>query len=100
PLAGHIARREELRLQAIEDKIAAELDLGRHARAVAELETLTRAPPLRERLWGALMIALYRSDQQAEALAAYERARTTLAEELGIDPTHDLRALHERILRQ
>jgi serine/threonine protein kinase/WD40 repeat protein/DNA-binding SARP family transcriptional activator len=99
-LAGDIARLEELRLQAIEDKIAAELDLGRHARAVAELETLTRAHPLRERLWGELMLALYRSDQQAEALAAYERARTTLAEELGIDPTHDLRALHERILRQ
>jgi serine/threonine protein kinase/WD40 repeat protein len=99
-LAGEIARLEELRLQAIEDKIAAELDLGHHAAAVAELETLTRTHPLRERLWGELMLALYRSDQQADALAAFDRARTTLAEELGIDPSHELRVLHERILRQ
>ena len=99
-LAGQIARLEELRLQAIEEKISAELDLGHHSRVVAELETLTRTHPLRERLWGELMLALYRSERQGEALAAFERARTILAEELGIDPSRELRLLHERILRQ
>jgi WD40 repeat protein/DNA-binding SARP family transcriptional activator len=99
-LSGEIARLEELRLQATEEKIAAELDLGREARVVAELETLTRTHPLRERLWGELMLALYRLDRQAEALSAFERARALLAEELGIDPSRDLQVLHERILRQ
>jgi serine/threonine protein kinase/WD40 repeat protein len=99
-LAGEIARLEELRLQAIEEKVAAELDLGHHVRVIAELETLTRTHPLRERLWAELMLALYRSDRQGEALAAYDRARAILSEELGIDPSPDLRALHERILRQ
>jgi serine/threonine protein kinase/WD40 repeat protein len=99
-LAGQIARLEELRLQAIEEKISAELDLGHHSRVVVELETLTRTHPLRERLWGELMLALYRSDRQGEALAVFERARTILAEELGIDPSRELRLLHERILRQ
>ena len=99
-LAGEIARLEELRLEAIEEKAAAELQLGHHIRVVAELETLTRLHPLRERLWGELMLALYRSDRQGEALAAFDRARTMLSEELGIDPSHELRLLHERILRQ
>ncbi len=99
-LSGEIARLEELRLQATEEKIEAELDLGREARVVADLETLTRAHPLRERLWGELMLALYRLDRQAEALAAFERARTILAEDLGIDPSRELQVLHERILRQ
>jgi WD40 repeat protein/DNA-binding SARP family transcriptional activator len=99
-LAGQIARLEELRLQAIEEKISAELDLGHHSRVVVELETLTRTHPLRERLWDELMLALYRSDRQGEALAAFERARTILAEELGIDPSRELRLLHERILQQ
>jgi WD40 repeat protein/DNA-binding SARP family transcriptional activator/tRNA A-37 threonylcarbamoyl transferase component Bud32 len=99
-LAGQIARLEELRLQAIEEKISAELDLGHHSRVVVELETLTRTHPLRERLWGELMLALYRSDRQGEALAAFERARTILAEQLGIDPSRELRLLHESILRQ
>jgi WD40 repeat protein/serine/threonine protein kinase len=99
-LTGEIARLEELRLQALEEKVAAELDLGHDARVIAELETLTRTHPLRERLWGELMLALYRSDRQAEALAAFDRARTTLSDELGIDPSHELRSLHERILRQ
>jgi WD40 repeat protein/serine/threonine protein kinase len=99
-LAGEIARLEELRLQAIEEKVAAELELGYNAGVVAELETLTRTHPLRERLWGELMLALYRSNRQGEALAAFDRARTMLAEELGIDPSHELRVLHERLLRQ
>ena len=99
-LSGEIARLEELRLQAMEEKIDAELELGHHAGAVAELESLTRSHPLRDRLWGELMLALYRSDRQGEALAAFERARTFLSEELGIDPSQELRVLHERILRQ
>ena len=99
-LTGEIARLEELRLQALEEKIEARLDLGRHVQVIAELEGLTQAHPLRERLWGGLMLALYRSDRQAEALAAFERARTVLTEELGIDPSRDLQLLHERILRQ
>ncbi|HEX5901944.1 MAG TPA: BTAD domain-containing putative transcriptional regulator [Actinomycetota bacterium] len=99
-LAGEIARLEELRLQAVEEKLSAEIELGQHVRVVTELETLTRTHPLREHLWGALMLALYRSDRQGEALAAFDRARTILADELGIDPSHDLRSLHERILRQ
>ena len=99
-LAGEIARLEELRLQAIEEKVASELQLGRHNGVIAELESLMRIHPLRERLWGELMLALYRSDRQGEALAAFGRARTILSEELGIDPSHELRLLHERILRQ
>ncbi len=99
-LTGEIARLEELRLQALEEKIDARLELGRHVQVIAELEGLTRTHPLRERLWRGLMLALYRSDRQAEALTAFERARTVLAEELGIDPSRDLQLLHERILRQ
>jgi serine/threonine protein kinase/WD40 repeat protein len=99
-LSGEIARLEELRLQALEERFGAELDLGHHASVVAELESLTRLQPLRERFWGELMLALYRCDRQGEALAAFERARTILSEELGIDPSPELRRLHERILRQ
>jgi serine/threonine protein kinase/WD40 repeat protein len=99
-LTGDIARLEELRLQALEEKIEARLELGRHVQVIAELEGLTKTHPLRERLCRELMLALYRSDRQAEALAAFERARTVLAEELGIDPSRDLQLLHERILRQ
>ena len=99
-LSGEIARLEELHLQATEEKIDAELDLGQHAAVVVELETLTRAHPLRERFWAELMLALYRLDRQAEALSAYERARAILADELGIDPSPDLRSLHQKILLQ
>jgi len=99
-LTADIVRLEELRLQALEEKIDARLELGRHVQVIAELEGLTQAHPLRERLWRSLMLALYRTDRQAEALAAFERARTELAEELGIDPSRDLQLLHERILRQ
>ena len=99
-LTGEIARLEELRLQVLEEMIDARLELGRHVQVVAELESLTRTHPLRERLWRGLMLALYRADRQAEALAAFERARSVLVEELGIDPSRDLQLLHERILRQ
>jgi WD40 repeat protein/serine/threonine protein kinase len=99
-LQPEIARLEELRLAALEDRIAAELELGRHRELVPELETLVGAHPFRERLWLHLMTALYRSERQADALAAFHRARDLLAEELGIDPSPELRRLHERILRQ
>jgi serine/threonine protein kinase/WD40 repeat protein/DNA-binding winged helix-turn-helix (wHTH) protein len=94
------ARLDELRLGAIEDRIEAELTIGEQASVTGELETLTAQHPLRERLWGQLMLALYRAGRQAEALAAFQRARETLAEELGIDPSPELRRLHERILQQ
>ena len=99
-LAGEIARLDELRTQAMEARLAADLDDGRHGEVIGELESLTRQMPLRERLWGSLVLALYRSGRQADALAAYQRARDVLAEELGVDPSPDLQRLHERILRQ
>jgi WD40 repeat protein/DNA-binding SARP family transcriptional activator/type II secretory pathway predicted ATPase ExeA len=98
-LQGEIARLEELRLSIVEDRIAAELAQGHAGPLVGELESLTAAHPLRERLWGALMLALYRSERQAEALAAYDRARRLLDDELGIDPSSSLQQLHEQILR-
>ncbi len=99
-LQGEIVRLTELRSLATEEAMSAELALGRHKGLVAELESLTRADPLRERLWGMLMTALYRSGRQADALAAYGRARDELAEQLGIDPSRGLQRLHERMLAQ
>jgi len=99
-LAAEIARLNELRLQALEDRMAADLAEGRHGEVVGELEALTRELPLRERLWELLMLALYRSRRPADALAAFERARDGLARELGVDPSPDLRRLHEGILRE
>ncbi|HMD94055.1 MAG TPA: AfsR/SARP family transcriptional regulator [Trebonia sp.] len=90
---------ERLRLQAIEWRVEADLRLGRHANLVLELEALTAEHPLRERFHAQLMLALYRSGRPAEALAAFESARQTLAEQLGVHPGPDLRRLHERILR-
>jgi len=95
-----IARIEERRLLATEDRIDADLALGRHAELVGELRGLTSEQPLRERLWGQLILALYRSGRQAEALQAYQEARRMLADELGIDPSQDLRRLEGAILRQ
>ena len=99
-LLGEIARLEELRLTATEERTATRLDLGHHVEVVAELEAATAAHPLRERLWGQLILALYRSGRQAEALAAFEHARGLLADELGIDPSRELQDLHKRVLRQ
>ena len=99
-LQPEIARLEELRLAATEERVGAELDLGRHRELIPELETLVASFPYRERLWAHLMTALYRSGRQAEALGAFHRARDLLAEELGIDPSPELRTLQERILRQ
>jgi len=93
-------RLEELRLVALEDRLAAELALGGHASATAELEELVGRYPFRERLHGLLMLALYRSGRQAEALGAFRAARRTLGEELGIDPSRWLRQLETDILRQ
>jgi DNA-binding SARP family transcriptional activator len=90
----------ELRLVAIEERIEAELELGRAADLVGELEALVRENPLRERPRGQLMLALYRSGRQAEALQAYQDARRMLVDELGIEPTPALQQLHASILRQ
>jgi DNA-binding SARP family transcriptional activator len=94
-----IARLEELRLAAHELRIEADLALGRDAALVAELEELVAGHPLRERLRGYLMLALYRSGRQAEALEAYHEARRTLVEELGIEPGPALQDLEKAILR-
>jgi DNA-binding SARP family transcriptional activator len=95
-----IVRLEELRLTALEQRIEVDLALGRHAELVAELEELVGAQPLRERVRGQLMLALYRSGRQAEALEAYRAARSALLEELGIEPSAPLRELEKAILRQ
>ncbi len=94
-----IARLEEQRTAAREDLVAAELELGRHAQLVGELEALVAKHPLRERLRGQLMLALYRSGRQAEALEAYRHAREALVDELGIDPSPELQQLEQAILR-
>ena len=94
------ARLEELRLAALECRAEADLALGHHAELVGELEELVAGEPFRERLWVHLMLALYRSGRQAEALRAYRQLRGNLADQLGIDPSPELRRLEERILRQ
>jgi DNA-binding SARP family transcriptional activator len=93
-------RLEELRLVVLEDRLAAELALGRHAGAAAELAELVGLHPFRERLHGLWMLALYRSGRQAEALGVFQSARRLLGEELGIDPSPWLRRLEGDILRQ
>ncbi|GFH38202.1 AfsR/SARP family transcriptional regulator [Streptomyces pacificus] len=93
------ARLEEWRLQLLETRLELDLDLGRHADAVSELTALTAAHPLRERLRELLMLALYRSGRQAEALAVYADTRRLLADELGVDPRPELSTLQQRILR-
>jgi DNA-binding SARP family transcriptional activator len=95
-----ITRLEELRLTALERRIEADLALGRHGELVGELEALTREHPLRERFRRQLMLALYRSGRQAEALATYQDARRVLVDQLGIDPTPSLQELERAILRQ
>ena len=98
--AGERARLGELRLAVTEDAIEADLALGRHAECAEALQCLVEAHPLRERFWGQLMVALYRSERQADALRAFQQARTTLAEELGIEPGPELRRLESAILAQ
>jgi DNA-binding SARP family transcriptional activator/DNA-binding beta-propeller fold protein YncE len=93
-----IARLDELRLAALEDRIEADLALGRHHQVVAELESLTAAHPLRERLRAQLMLALYRCGRKADALDAYRDGRRRSVEELGLEPGPALRELEARIL--
>jgi DNA-binding SARP family transcriptional activator len=95
-----IARLDELRQFSLERQIEDDLAGGRDAELVGQLEVLVAAAPLRERLRGFLMLALYRSGRQADALAAYRAARQTLLEELGVEPGPELRALEAAILRQ
>ncbi|HLG09700.1 MAG TPA: BTAD domain-containing putative transcriptional regulator [Gaiellaceae bacterium] len=95
-----IARLEELRLAALEERIEADLALGEAAEVIPELEALVRQHPLRERLRGQLMLALYRTGRQADALDVYQDARSTLVEELGLEPGRQLRELEQAILRQ
>jgi DNA-binding SARP family transcriptional activator len=95
--AAHL---EELRLVCLEERIEADLAHGRHADVAAELEALVARHPLRESLHSQLILALYRCGRQADALAAYERFRRGLDDELGIEPSACLRALQHRILNQ
>ncbi len=94
------ARLDELRLAATEERLDADLELGRGADLVAEIDAHVAANPLRERLRGQLMLALYRSGRQADALEAYQDARRALVDGLGIDPSPALQELERRILRQ
>jgi len=93
-------RLDELRLAAVEQRIDAELELGSHNSLIGELEALVGAYPLRERMRGQLILALYRAGRQAEALEVYRETRRVLVEELGIEPTPELRELEQAILRQ
>jgi DNA-binding SARP family transcriptional activator len=95
---GEVPRLTELRLQAAELRIDAELRLGRHGAVIAEVERMAAAHPLREHLHALLMLALYRAGRRAEALAAYQRARRVLVDELGAEPGAELRELHRQIL--
>src|SRR5215211_4271202 len=98
--AAAAAHLDELRLLAVEDRIDAELALGRHRDVGAELRALVASHPLRERPRRQLMLALYRQGRHAEALAAFQELRAVLRDELGIDPSADLAGLQYRILNQ
>ncbi len=101
PFARAEARRlEELLLAATETRMDAELTLGRHEAVSGELESLTSANPMRERLWTQRMLALYRSGRQAEALRVFQDLRTFLVAELGIEPGHDVTWMEHAILAQ
>jgi DNA-binding SARP family transcriptional activator/tetratricopeptide (TPR) repeat protein len=96
--AREVPRLAELRLQALEARMEADLHLGRPGEVIAELRVLTAAEPLRERLHALLITALYQDGQQAGALAAYQAARTLLVSELGAEPGPELRRLQEQVL--
>jgi DNA-binding SARP family transcriptional activator len=95
-----ITRLEQLRAEVAENRIEADLALGRHARVVGELEAIVAAQPLRERPYQQLMLALYRCGRQADALAVYHKARRALVDELGIEPGPQLRQMERAILQQ
>jgi DNA-binding SARP family transcriptional activator len=96
----HITHLEELRLTTLEERVQADLEAGRHGELVGELEALVEEHPVRERLRGQYMLALYRSGRQAEALQAYQDGRALLVDQLGIEPSRELQQLHGAILRQ
>jgi DNA-binding SARP family transcriptional activator len=101
PFAQHeIARLEELRLVALEQRIDADLALGRHVQVIGELEALVREHPLRERIRCQLMLALYRCGRQAEALETYRSGHRAMSDELGLEPGPELRDLQAKILAQ
>lgn len=93
-----VPRLDERRLHVLERRVEVDLELGRHGELVAELSRLTSDHPLRERFWAQLMVALYRSGRQSEALAAYQRVSRLLGDELGIDPGDELRRVHSQVL--
>jgi DNA-binding SARP family transcriptional activator len=95
-----VSRLEELRLAALEARLALDVELGRHAPVVAELDAIVTEHPLRERLRALQMLALYRAGRQADALAAYREARRTLVDEIGIEPSPELQRLERAILAQ
>lgn len=97
---SEITRLEESRLVALEDRIAAELALGQHLALVPEIEAFARAHPLRERLYAQLMLALYRSGRQADALARYQQARRMLIDEYALEPSPQLKEMERAILNQ
>jgi WD40 repeat protein/DNA-binding SARP family transcriptional activator len=94
------ARLEEMRLAARETLLDGDLALGKHAEMIGDLQALVLEYPLRERLWAQLMLALYRSGRQSDALLAFRRARTRLVDEVGVEPGADLRELETAILAQ
>jgi DNA-binding SARP family transcriptional activator len=98
--SGEVSHLEELRLAALEDRIEADLQRGRHAEVIGELEQLVLKEPLRERPRRQLALALYRAGRQAEALEVYRDARTALVEQLGIEPGREFKELHAAILEQ
>ncbi|MBW4719716.1 AfsR/SARP family transcriptional regulator [Saccharothrix obliqua] len=93
-----VPRLGERRLHVEERRVEVDLELGRHAELIPELARLTSEHPLRERLWAQLMVALYRSGRQADALGAYRKVSALLADELGIDPGDELRRVHQQVL--
>ena len=96
--AAEIRRLDELRVRAAECAIDADLEAGRHAEVIGELDTLVAAHPLREHLHAQRMLALYRSGRQSEALEAYQEARRALVDEIGVEPGAELQRLHDAIL--
>ncbi|MFV1962166.1 MAG: BTAD domain-containing putative transcriptional regulator, partial [Acidimicrobiia bacterium] len=99
-LTAERTRLTELRMSAIEARVDSDLERGHHRQLIAELDSLTEEHPLRERFRAQQMLALYRCGRQAEALRAYEKTRTYLVDEMGLNPSPDLRVLEQRILDQ